>query len=358
MRGEAKEAADKLLEGKLLTLSRFLRAAAAKRSDGEDTAEENLAFEGALLLIYGGDNSAVQAMLKLIDGSEDIVPAVEGQPSNFTCKVKMLTQVVCQLTALQSSMCEMCLWRLHHWLSRLQKRSIHRIALLLKVRLQLLKRLSLQFAATQRSSMLALPRSTAVARFKSMATISRQMLKRYQKPALWTPAPRMQLRRPVGITIWYSRQPWDRTDSKWSKFLAIPPRLTPGWMLPQQRLLEHRAGLKMCRQSLHQQPLRSTTDFMKSITGVGVVAAVRVNSVADEAAAVEKASVEGVATAEIVEEDAVVDLEAAAAAEEVAGARLAAAVEAKLRHHSVRHPSATNTAPYAWEYIYGILAYS
>ena len=83
---EAKETANKLVEEKLLILSRFLRAAAAKRSDGDDTAEENLAFEGALLLIYGGDHSAVQAMQKLIDGSEEIVPTVEGQPSDFTCK--------------------------------------------------------------------------------------------------------------------------------------------------------------------------------------------------------------------------------------------------------------------------------
>ena len=83
---EAREMANKQVEEKLLMLSRFLRAAAAKRSDGDDTADENLAFEGALLLIYGGDQSAVQAMQKLIDGSEDIVPTVEGQPSNFTCK--------------------------------------------------------------------------------------------------------------------------------------------------------------------------------------------------------------------------------------------------------------------------------
>ena len=94
-RAEAKEAAEKLLEEKLLTLSRFLRAAAAKRSDGEDTAEENLAFEGALLLIYGGDKSAAQAMVKLIEGSEDIVPSVEGQPSNFTCKTGPVSDDAC-----------------------------------------------------------------------------------------------------------------------------------------------------------------------------------------------------------------------------------------------------------------------
>ena len=75
---------------KLLVLSRFLRAAAAKRQDGDETAEENRAFEGALLLIYGGDSSAVEAMEKLIDGSEDLVPTVEGQPSSFTCRSSSL----------------------------------------------------------------------------------------------------------------------------------------------------------------------------------------------------------------------------------------------------------------------------
>lgn len=91
VRVEAKEEAEKQLKEKLLSLSRFLRAAAAKRSDGDDTAEENLAFEGALLLIYGGDIPAAQAMEKLIDGSEEIVPTVEGLPSNFSCKALPFT---------------------------------------------------------------------------------------------------------------------------------------------------------------------------------------------------------------------------------------------------------------------------
>lgn len=85
-RSEAKAEAAKENRSKLLSLSRFLRTAAAKRQEGDDSAEENRAFEGALLLIYGGDVSAVDAMEKLIEGVEDIVPTVEGQPSNFTCK--------------------------------------------------------------------------------------------------------------------------------------------------------------------------------------------------------------------------------------------------------------------------------
>lgn len=71
----------------LLILSKFLRAAAAKRQGGDETSSENRAFEGALLLVYGGNADAVAAMNKLITGNEDLVPTVEGTPSEFTCKL-------------------------------------------------------------------------------------------------------------------------------------------------------------------------------------------------------------------------------------------------------------------------------
>ena len=83
---QAKESSKKELSAKLLVLSRFLRAAAAKRQDGDESAEENRAFEGALLLVYGGDENAVKAMENLIDGSEELVATVEGSLSEFTCK--------------------------------------------------------------------------------------------------------------------------------------------------------------------------------------------------------------------------------------------------------------------------------
>lgn len=69
----------------LLVLSKFLRAAAAKRQAGDETSAENRAFEGALLLIYGGEISAVVAMEKLIAGSDEMVPTVDQVPSEFTC---------------------------------------------------------------------------------------------------------------------------------------------------------------------------------------------------------------------------------------------------------------------------------
>ena len=70
----------------LLVLSRFLRAAAAKRQGGDESSPENRAFEGALLLVYGGEVQAVTAMESLIHGSEDKVPTVDNTPSDFSCK--------------------------------------------------------------------------------------------------------------------------------------------------------------------------------------------------------------------------------------------------------------------------------
>jgi hypothetical protein len=84
---EAKTEASKALKEKLLALSRFLRTAAARRQDGDETAEENRAFEGALLLVYGGDLKAVAAMEYIINGDEEQIPTVEGELSGFTCKL-------------------------------------------------------------------------------------------------------------------------------------------------------------------------------------------------------------------------------------------------------------------------------
>lgn len=83
---EASTASKKEGKENLLVLSKFLRAAAAKRQGGDETSAENRAFEGALLLIYGGEISAVEAMEKLIAGSDEKVPTVDQVPSEFTCK--------------------------------------------------------------------------------------------------------------------------------------------------------------------------------------------------------------------------------------------------------------------------------
>lgn len=75
----------KAFREKFLTLSRFLRAAAARRQLDDDDSDLTKAYEGALLLVYGGDASAVVAAEKLIDGSDDSVPSTEGITLSVTC---------------------------------------------------------------------------------------------------------------------------------------------------------------------------------------------------------------------------------------------------------------------------------
>ena len=82
---EAAAESSKQAKDNLLILSKFLRAAAAKRQNGDETSAENRAFEGALLLVYGGDSNAVAAIESLISGSGEKVITVDGLPSEFTC---------------------------------------------------------------------------------------------------------------------------------------------------------------------------------------------------------------------------------------------------------------------------------
>lgn len=85
IKAEAAIDAQKNFKQRLLVLSRFLRAAAARRQREDDDSEETKAFEGALLLVYGGDPSAVAAAEKLIEGTEDNVPSTEGAILSVTC---------------------------------------------------------------------------------------------------------------------------------------------------------------------------------------------------------------------------------------------------------------------------------
>ncbi|KAL2385479.1 hypothetical protein BDBG_06073 [Blastomyces gilchristii SLH14081] len=77
---ETLESAEKTFEQRLLVLSQFLRAAAAMRRSGDETSSDSRAFEGALFQVYGGTEEAVSAMVKLINGAEDIVPSVDAEP--------------------------------------------------------------------------------------------------------------------------------------------------------------------------------------------------------------------------------------------------------------------------------------
>ena len=80
----------KLFCEKMLTLLRFLRAAAARRQLEDDDSELTKAFEGALLQVYGGDALAVSAAEKLIEGAEDGVPSTEGVLLSTTCTLQFL----------------------------------------------------------------------------------------------------------------------------------------------------------------------------------------------------------------------------------------------------------------------------
>ncbi|PNS14523.1 hypothetical protein CAC42_3809 [Sphaceloma murrayae] len=77
---EAEAQTATIVKQKLLVFSQFLRAAAAKRIVEEEAdTDESKAFEGALLLVYGGDERAVQAAENIVEGSDESVPSVEGQ---------------------------------------------------------------------------------------------------------------------------------------------------------------------------------------------------------------------------------------------------------------------------------------
>ncbi|KAF1844546.1 uncharacterized protein K460DRAFT_404839 [Cucurbitaria berberidis CBS 394.84] len=84
IKAEAALEQKKLLKDKILTLSRFLRAAAARRQLEDDDSDLTKAFEGALLQVYGGDATAVLAAEKLIDGADDGVPSTEGVVLSIT----------------------------------------------------------------------------------------------------------------------------------------------------------------------------------------------------------------------------------------------------------------------------------
>lgn len=83
---DATESTAKALREQLLTLSRFLCAAAQLRHAGDAESVESLAFEGVLFKLYGGNQNAVTEMLKLINGAQENVVSVEGNALEMTCE--------------------------------------------------------------------------------------------------------------------------------------------------------------------------------------------------------------------------------------------------------------------------------
>lgn len=86
-KSKAEADAKKALEDGFLVLSQFLRLAAHRRGEAPDSdADEDMALEGVLLSVYGGDEAAVAAMVKLYEGSEEATTSVAGEPLKTTCK--------------------------------------------------------------------------------------------------------------------------------------------------------------------------------------------------------------------------------------------------------------------------------
>jgi hypothetical protein len=96
---EARALAVKEVRHSMLVLSKFLRLAAARRqeTDTDPESPERRALEGLLLMVYGGDESAVTAAEKLVQGSEEQVLSTSQEPVEFTCKSHTAALVVLSL---------------------------------------------------------------------------------------------------------------------------------------------------------------------------------------------------------------------------------------------------------------------
>lgn len=82
-RGFAEGTQNSINEGrnKVLTLVKFLRLAGFRRSVKSDIPEDDEAIEQVLVLVYTGDDSALDTCWKLSDGSPDMV----GENHNISC---------------------------------------------------------------------------------------------------------------------------------------------------------------------------------------------------------------------------------------------------------------------------------
>ncbi|EPS27459.1 hypothetical protein PDE_02402 [Penicillium oxalicum 114-2] len=81
---DATESSARLLREQLLTLTKFLCAAANMRHSGETESLESRALEGVLFQVYGGNQKAVDSMVKLVEGADEKVIGVEGDALEMT----------------------------------------------------------------------------------------------------------------------------------------------------------------------------------------------------------------------------------------------------------------------------------
>lgn len=74
----------KAVEDGLRVITHFLHAAASKRQSEEADTDEGRAFEGALLLVYQGNEASLTALKNLVYGTDDKVPDVQGETLGYT----------------------------------------------------------------------------------------------------------------------------------------------------------------------------------------------------------------------------------------------------------------------------------
>jgi hypothetical protein len=81
---EAEATKSKAVEEALRVVTHFLHAAASKRQSEEADTEEGRAFEGALLLVYQGNETSLTTLKSLIDGTDDKIPDIQGEILDYT----------------------------------------------------------------------------------------------------------------------------------------------------------------------------------------------------------------------------------------------------------------------------------
>lgn len=72
------------LETAIKVVSHFLHAAASKRQSVDPDSDEARAFEGALLLVYQGNESSLSTLRNLINGTDDKISDTQGELVDFT----------------------------------------------------------------------------------------------------------------------------------------------------------------------------------------------------------------------------------------------------------------------------------
>lgn len=81
---DAEEIKSKAVQDGLRVVIHFLHTAASKRQVEEAESDEARAFEGALLLVYQGNETALSTLKNLINGTDEKVMDVQGEPLDFT----------------------------------------------------------------------------------------------------------------------------------------------------------------------------------------------------------------------------------------------------------------------------------